>query len=224
METSELGILWKKTRKQLPEHYWPNLHSTFDQTLRRKTCSKGSHMHSYYPQETYSLVDSKQFHFTLCKKWDKKMSSSKPSLSQFSSSVMYDSLRHHGLLHIRPPCPSPTPGTYSNSCLSRRWCHSTISSSVNPFSSYLQSFPASGSFPTSWFFTSGGQSVGVSFFPMNIQDWFPLGLTGLILQSKGLSRVFSNTTFKNINSLPLSFLYSPTLISIHVYWKNHSLD
>ena len=110
METSELGILWKKTRKQLPGHYWPNLHSTFDQTLRRKTCSRGRRMHSYYPQETYSLADSKQFHFTLCKKWDQKMSPSKPSLSQFSSSVMYDSLRHHGLQHIRPPCPLLSPG------------------------------------------------------------------------------------------------------------------
>ena len=153
METSELGILWKKTRKQLPGHYWPNLHSTFDQTLRRKTCSRGRRMHSYYPQETYSLADSKQFHFTLCKKWDQKMSPSKPSLSQFSSSVMYDSLRHHGLQHIRPPCPSPTPREGSNSCPLSRWCHPTISSSVIPFSSCLHSFPASGSFPMSQFFT-----------------------------------------------------------------------
>ena len=135
METSELGILWKKTRKQLPGHYWPNLHSTFDQTLRRKTCSRGRRMHSYYPQETYSLADSKQFHFTLCKKWDQKMSPSKPSLSQFSSSVMYDSLRHHGLQHIRPPCPSPSPGVCPSSCLLNRWFHPTISSSVAPFSS-----------------------------------------------------------------------------------------
>ena len=97
------------------------------------------------------------------------------------------------------PCPSPTPGAYSDSCSSSWWCHPTISFSVIPFSSCPQSFPASGSFPMSQLFTSGGQSVGVSasasVLPMNIQDWFPLGWTSLIsLQSKGLSRVFSNTT------------------------------
>ena len=105
----------------------------------------------------------------------------------------------HGLQHARLPCPSPTPRACSNSCPSSWWCYPTISSSVFPFSSHLQSFPASGSFPMSQFFASGGQSIGVSasasVLPMNIQDWFPLGLTGLIsLQSKGLSRVFSNTT------------------------------
>ena len=99
----------------------------------------------------------------------------------------------------RLPCPSLTPRAHSNSSPSSRWCHPTISSSVVPFSSYLQSFPASGSFLKSQFFTSGGRSIGVSasasVLPMNIQDWFPLGLTGLIsLLSKGLSRVFSNTT------------------------------
>ena len=103
-----------------------------------------------------------------------------------------------GLQHARLPCPSPTPGACSNSCPSRRWCHPTISSFVVPFSSCLQSFPASGSFPMSQFLASGGQSIGVSasasVLPMNIQDWFPLGWTGWIfLQSKGLSRVFSNT-------------------------------
>ena len=94
------------------------------------------------------------------------------------------SLQLHGLLHSRPACPSPTPGAYSSSCPSCWWCHPTISSSVVPFSSHLQSFPASGSFPMRWFFTSGGQSTGVSasvsVLPMNIQDWFPLGWTGLI--------------------------------------------
>ena len=112
---------------------------------------------------------------------------------------MSDSLWPHGLQHTSLPCPSPTPGAYSNSCPLSQLCHPTISSSVDPFSSGHQSFPASGSFPVSQFFTSGGQSIGVSasasVLPMNIQDWFPLGLTGLIsLQSKGLSRVFSNTT------------------------------
>ena len=118
---------------------------------------------------------------------------------QFSRSVVSDSLQPHGLQHIRPSCPLPTPGVYSNSCPLRRWCHSTISSSVVPFSSHLQFFPATGSFQMSQFFASGGQSTGVSasasVFTMNIQDWFPLGWTGWIfLQSKGLSRVFSNTT------------------------------
>ena len=118
---------------------------------------------------------------------------------QFSHSVTSDSLWSHRLHHARLPCPSVTPGASSNSCPSSQWCHPTISTSVVPFSSGRQSFPASGSFPVSQFFTSGGQSIGVSawasVFPMNIQDWFPLGLTSLIsLQSKGLSRVFSNTT------------------------------
>ena len=105
----------------------------------------------------------------------------------------------HRLQHARPPCPSPTPGVYSNSCLLSQWCHPTISSSVIPFSSCLQSFPTSGSFPTSQFFTSGGQSIRVSAWvlPMNIQYWFRLGLTGLIsLLSKGLSRIFSSTTIQ----------------------------
>ena len=118
---------------------------------------------------------------------------------QFSHSVTSNSLRSYGLQHARPPCPSPTPGVYSNSCPLSRWYHPTISSSVVPFSSYFQSFPASGSFQMSQFFTSGGQSNGVSasasVLPMNIQDWFPLGWTGWIsLLFKGLSRVFSNTT------------------------------
>ena len=117
---------------------------------------------------------------------------------QFSRSVMSDSLQPHGPQHARPPCPSPTPGVYPNSCPSSWWCHPTISSSVVPFSSCPQSLPASGSFPMSQLFTSGGQSIGVSasasVLPMNIQDWSPLGLTGWFsLQSKGLSRVFSNT-------------------------------
>ena len=116
---------------------------------------------------------------------------------QFSCSVVSDSLQPHGLQHARPPCPSPTPGIYSDSCPLSWWYHPTISSSVVPFSSSLQSFLASGCFQMSEFFASGGQSIAVSAstsdLPMNIQDWFPLGWTGLILQSEGLSRVFSNT-------------------------------
>ena len=118
---------------------------------------------------------------------------------QFSFAIVSNSLRPRGLQHTRLPCPSSTAGAYSNSCPLSRWCHPTISSSVIPFSSCLQSFPSSGCFQMSQFFKSGGQSVGVSvsasFLPMNIQDWFPLEWTGWIyLKSKGLSRVFSNTT------------------------------
>ena len=143
---------------------------------------------------------------------------------QFSRSVMSDSLQTHGLQHARPPCPSPTPKVHTNPCPLSWWCHPTISSSGIPFSSSPQSFPASGSLPMSQFFASGGQSIGVSasksVLPMNTQDLSPLGLAGWIsLQSKGLSRVFSNTTVQSINSSVLSFLYSPTLTSIHDHWK-----
>ena len=114
------------------------------------------------------------------------------SLLLFSYSAVSDSLRSHGLQHARPPCPSPTPRAYSNSCPLSQWCNPTISSSVDPFSSHLQSLPASGSFPVSQFFTSGGLSIGVSasasVLPMNTQEWSPLGWTGWIsLQSKDLA-------------------------------------
>ena len=117
---------------------------------------------------------------------------------QFSCSVVSDSLRPHGLQHVKPPCPSPTSGAYLNSCPLSQWCHPAISSSVVHFSSCLQSFPASGSFLMSWLFTSGGQSIGASasasVLPMNSQCWLPLGWTGWIsLQSKRLSRLFSNS-------------------------------
>ena len=142
---------------------------------------------------------------------------------------MSDSLRPHELQHTRPPCPSPIPGVNPNPCPLNQWCHPTISSSVIPFFSHLQSFPASGSFQISQLFTSGGQTIGVSastaVLPMNTQNWSPLGWTGWIsLQSKGLSRVFFNTTVQKHQSSALSFLYSPTLTSIHDHWKNHSLD
>ena len=119
---------------------------------------------------------------------------------QFSSSVVSDSLQPHELQHARPPCPSPTPRVHSDSS---QWCHPAISSSVVPFFSRFQSFPASGSFPMSRLFASGGQRIGVSastsILPVNIQDWFPLGWTVWIsLQSKGLSRVFSNTTVQKL--------------------------
>ena len=126
---------------------------------------------------------------------------------------------------------SLSPRICSNSCPLSQWHHTTISSFVTPFSSWLQSFQASGPFPMSWLFSSGGRSIGAlpsaSVLPMNIQGWFHLGLTGLIsLQSRGLSRVFSSITIRkhHINSSALSFLYRPTLTSRHDYWKNHSFD
>jgi len=119
------------------------------------------------------------------------------SVNQFSCSVVSDSLQPHGLQHVRPRCPSPTPGVYSNLCPLSWWCYPNISSSVIPFSSRLQSFPASGPFPMSQFFTSGSQSISVSasasVLSMNFQDWFPLGLTSW-MSLQPLSRVFSNTT------------------------------
>ena len=123
---------------------------------------------------------------------------SKISSVHFSCSVVSDSWRCHGLQHARPPCPSPTIRVYLNSCPLSQWCHPTISFSVVPFSSCPQSFPELGSFPVNHFFASGVQSIGgsasASVLPINIQDWFPLGWTALIsLQSRGLSRVFSNT-------------------------------
>ena len=131
---------------------------------------------------------------------------------QFSHSVVSDSLRPHESQHARPPCPSPTPGVHPNPCPLSQWCYPTISSSVIPFSSCSQSFPASGSFQMSQLFASGGQSIGVSastsVLPMNSQDWSPLGWTGWIsLQSKGLSRVFSNTTVRSKNTEFSSFFF-----------------
>ena len=147
---------------------------------------------------------------------------------QFSHSVVSDSLWPHGLQHARLLCPSPTPRACSNSCPLSWWCHPTISYSVIPVS-FLQFFPASGSFPMSRFLASGGQSIGVSasasVLPMNTQDQFPLELTGLIsLKSKGLSESSPTPQFKSINSSVFSFLYSPNLTSIHDYWKKHSFD
>ena len=148
---------------------------------------------------------------------------------QLNLSVMSDSLRPHGLQHARPPCPSPTPRVYPNSCPLSWWWHPTISSSIVPFSFHLQSFPASRSFQMSQLFASGAQSVGVSastsVLPMNTQDWSPLGWTGWIsLQSKGLSRVFSNTTVQKHQFFGTQLSLWSSLTSIHDYWKNHGLD
>ena len=149
--------------------------------------------------------------------------------NHFSHSVVSNSLWPHGPQHTRLPCPSPTLGACSNSCPLSWWCHPTISSSVIPLSSRLQSFPASGSCPMSQLFASGGQSIGVSalasVLPMNIQDWSPLGWTGLIsLLSKDSQESSPAPQFKSINSSALSFLSSPTLTSIDDYWKNHGFD
>ena len=144
-------------------------------------------------------------------------------------SVVSNSLWPHGLQHTRPPCPSPAPRVDSSSCPLSWWCHQTISSSVVPFSSHLQSLPASRFFQISQFFSSGGQSIGVSastsVHPMNTKDWFPLGWTGWISCSpRDSQESFPTPPLKSINSSVLNFLYSPTLTSIHDYWKNHSLD
>ena len=139
---------------------------------------------------------------------------------------MSDSLQHHELQQARLLCSSLIPRICSNSCPLSQWCHPTISYPATPFSSCPQSFPPSGSFPVSCLFTSGGQNIGAlastSVLPLNIQGWFPLGLTDFIsLQFKGLLRIFSST----INSLALSFLYSPTFTCIYDYWKKkYSFD
>ena len=147
---------------------------------------------------------------------------------QFSHSVMSDSLRPHESQHARPPCPSPTPGVHPNSCPSSWWCHPAISSSVVPFSSCPQSLPTSGSFPMSQLFAWHGQRIGVSasasVFPKNTQGWSPLGWTGwMSLQSKGLSRVFSNTTVQKHQFFGTQ-LSSQSNSHIHTWRENHSLD
>ena len=155
------------------------------------------------------------------------------NLSQFGHSVMSNSLQPHGLQHARLPCPSPTPKVCSTSCPSSRWCHPTVLSSAAPFSSYLQSFPASGSFLMSQFFASGGQSIGVSasasVLPVNIQDWYPWKLTGLIFsQSNGLSSIFSNTTVQKHQffSTPLFFFFfnGLTIKKCIKKWRHHFSD
>ena len=155
--------------------------------------------------------------FSLLQIWLLGQSLYERATVQFSHSVVSNSLWPHGLQHARPPCPSPTPGVHPNPCPSSRWCHPTISS----FSSHLQSFSASGSFQMSQFFTSGGQSLGVSasasVLPMNTQDWSPLGWTGWIsLHSKGRLRVFSNTTVQKHHFCG-SQLSSQSISHIHTW-------
>ena len=147
-------------------------------------------------------------------------------LLSFSHSVVFDSLRPHGLPHARLPCLSPSPRVYSNSWPLSQWCHPTTSSSVVPFSSCLQSFPASGFFPMNQIFASGGQCIGASasasVLPMNNQGWFSLGWSpGCPGDSQESAPA---AQFKGIGSLPLSLSYCPALTSVHDYWKNHSFD
>ena len=154
---------------------------------------------------------------------------SEKSSVQFSRSVVSDSLWPHELQQARPPCPSPTPGVLSNSRPSSQWCHPAISSSVIPFSSCPQPLPASESFPMSQLFTWGGQSTGVSalawFLPKKSQGWSPSEWTvGSPCSPRDSQESSPTPQFRSINSSALSFLHSPTLTSIHDYWKNHSLD
>ena len=146
----------------------------------------------------------------------------------FSRSVVFDSLQPHGLESSRLPCPPLSPRVSSNSCPLGWWCYLTISSSAAPFSFCLQSYPALGYFPVSWLFTSGGQSIGASasasVLPMNIQDWFPLGLTcSSSLQSKGLSSIFSRTRIWK-SQIFSAQPYGPTPIFVYDYWNNYSFD
>ena len=179
---------------------------------------------------------------SLCSQLDYSLCGLLLTIILFICSVLSNSLWHHRLHHARVPCPSLCPRVCSNSCSLSRWCHPTISFSVIPLSSCLQSFPASGSFTMSWLFASGGQRIGAStsasVLPMNIQGWLPLGLAGLIsLQSSSVqfrsvaqscptlcNPMNCSTQFKSINSSALRLLHSPTLTSIHDHWKNHSLD
>ena len=143
----------------------------------------------------------------------------------FSHQVMSDSSRPHGLQHARLPGPSPSRRVCPSSCPSSQWCHPTISPSVTIFYFCCQSFPASGSFPMSWLFTSGGQSIGASASALNIQGWFPLGLTGLIsFQPKGLSGVFPSTTIRQHQFFGARKNHGPALISVYDYWENCSFD
>ena len=147
----------------------------------------------------------------------------------FSCSIMSNSLQPHGLQNSRPPCPSPSPGPCSNSCPLSWWCHSTILSSVVPFSSCLQSFPASGAFLRSWLFTLGGQNIGTSasasVLPMNIQGWFPLDwLVWSSCCTRDSQESSPTPRIKSINSLVFSLLYGPTLTSTHDCWKSQSFD
>ena len=170
-----------------------------------------------------------QFSIQFSALWIQDMLKFYLSSFQFSRSIMSDPLWPHKSQHTRLPCPSPTPRVHSNSCPSSWWCHPAISSSIIPFSSCSQSLPVSGSLPISQIFAWGGQNIGVSasasVIPMNTQDWSPLGLPGWIsLQSKGLSRVFSNTTVQKHQCFGAELSSQSNSHITHDHWKNHNLD
>ena len=200
-------------------------------TVLATTYPNLSELHPVCACGLYSPFSSMDLQFPLKEQDLRNISKPPPKILthssvQFSLSDVSNSLRPHESQHARPPCPSPIPGVYSNPCPSSQWCHPTISSSVIPFSSCPQSLPASGSFPVSQLFASGDQCIeaSASVLPMNIQDWFPLGLTSLIsLVSKGFSRVFSNTTVIRHQFFAVQPFYSP-ITSVHDYWKNNSFD
>ena len=248
--TAQPGALWNLSLKALLVHLRVYKHFF----LHRLIDSFSTQLFSYLPSQVYltRIFWWPSYYLYLCVKkknyyilkflkvWrqspikSKKLGFITPQVGitasvQFSRSVVSNSLWPHEPQHTRPPCSSPTPGVHPNPCPLSWWCHPTISSSVVPFSSCPQSFPAPGSFQVSQPFTSGGQSIGVSastsVLPMNTQDWPPLGWTGWIsLQSKDSQESTPTPPFKSINSSALSFLNSPTLTSIHDHWKNHSLD
>ena len=211
-----------------------------------RVLSNVSALHSTWPKywswcvsTPHLILSSQQSYKSAISPWifaDEKPETGRMSISNSSGSccsvarsVLSHSLLPHGLQHARLFCPSPSPGACSNSCPLSQWCHPTIFSSVVPFSSCFQSFPASGSFLMSQLFASGGQNIGASaspsVLPANTQDWSALGWTGWIsLQSKDSQESSPTLHFKSINSSVLSFLYSPTLTTVHDHWKNHSLD
>ena len=216
------GAMWRSWRKSCwcPEHReWPPCFCL-------AKCIDGN----TYPQKREPWPSHSAVIFWKMKLYHLRFLNSNYHLFfQFTHSVMSNKLQPHALQHARLPCPSPTPGACSNPCPLCRWCHPTISSSVIPFSSCLQSFPASGFFPLSQFFTSGGQSIGVSasasVLPMNFQSWFPLDwLVGSPCSPKD-SRVFSNiTVWKHQFFSTLPSLWSNSHIHTWDYWKNHSFD
>ena len=197
LQETYILVKWSESCSVMSDSFWPHgLYSPWNSLGQNTGMGSLSLLQGIFPTQGSNQVSHIAGGFFTS--WATREALVSGSV-QFSLSVMSDSLWPHGLQHTRPPCPSPTPGVYSNSCPLSQWCHPTISSFVVPFSSCLQSFPASGSFQMSQLFTPGGQSIGVSastsVLPMNIQDWSPSEWIGWIsLQFKGLSRVFSNTT------------------------------